>query len=330
MGIISTTVARRAALAIIFSAAAVGSAFAQNQRSIRFASMDANRDGVITRKEWNGSDRSFQVHDWNGDGILSGEEVRPGARRANVNDDEFDYSEREYPYDDWTARGFSTLDHNRDNRLTRDEWHFDIETFSRADRNRDGILSRTEFLGEDNQDDDRGDRFDYLDANNDGRISRAEWHGTAERFDALDDNRDGILTRVEMRGTSEPPPDLFTSVDVNRDNRISPDEWHWTRASFDNRDDNRDGILTREEFGNSSSTKTRSQAWTQGRDRGLIEGRQAGKEDKQLRNAWDLEGQRELETADSGYDARFGSKPEYQAGYREGFRRGYREGFGPR
>ena len=151
---------------------------------------------------------SFNVHDWNGDGILSGEEVRSGARRQTPGNDDFDSAEREYPFNDWTARGFSALDHNRDNRITREEWHFDVETFRRTDRNRDGALSRTEFLGEDNQDDDRGDRFDYLDNNNDGRISRAEWHGTAERFDALDDNRDGMLTRVEMRGTSDPPPDL--------------------------------------------------------------------------------------------------------------------------
>jgi hypothetical protein len=116
---------------------------------------------------------------------------------------------------------------------------------------------------------------------------------------------------------------------VNRDNRVSRNEWHWSRPSFDGRDDNRDGFLSREEFGDASSP-ARSQAWTQGRDRGLIDGRQAGKEDKQLRNAWDLEGQRELETADAGYDTRFGSKTDYQAGYRDGFRRGYREGFGPR
>jgi Ca2+-binding EF-hand superfamily protein len=329
MEIFSTTVARRAALAIIFSAVAVAGASAQNQQSIRFASMDANSDGVITRKEWNGSDRSFRVHDWNRDGVLSGDEVRAGARRANANEDEFDYAEREYPYDDWTARGFSALDHNNDNRIGREEWHFDVETFRRADHDRDGALSRAEFLGENNQDDDRGDRFDNLDTNNDGRVSRAEWHGTAERFDALDDNRDGALTRAEVRGTNDPPPDLFTSVDVNRDRRISRDEWHWSRASFDGRDANRDGVLTQDEFAGESA-RPQSQAWTQGRDRGLIDGRQAGKEDRQLRNVWDLEGQRELETADAGYDARFGSKSDYQAGYREGFRRGYREGFGPR
>ena len=42
---------------------------------------------------------------------------------------------------------------------------------------------------------------------------------------------------------------------------------------------------------------------------------------------WDLEGQRELETADSGYQPGLGPKVEYQAGYREAFRRAYREGW---
>src|SRR5678815_3623144 len=35
---------------------------------IRFAEMDENGDGVITRAEWRGSARSFATHDWNGDG----------------------------------------------------------------------------------------------------------------------------------------------------------------------------------------------------------------------------------------------------------------------
>jgi hypothetical protein len=113
-----------------------------------------------------------------------------------------------------------------------------------------------------------------------------------------------------MRGGNEPPPDLFTSVDVNRDNTLSRDEWHWSRASFDG--------------GTEAAT---SEAWRIGRDRGLIEGRQAGKEDMEHGVGWDLEGQRELETADSGYQASFGPRADYQAGYREGFRQGYREGF---
>ena len=302
----------------------------RTQRTMRFAAMDENRDGVITRQEWRGSAQSFQVHDWNHDGVFSGDEVRVGARRSNDprEPDPFDSDQREYQFSDWTARGFTTLDHDRNGRITRDEWHFDLEDFRRADHNGDGWISRTEFLGGDpSTDDDRGDRFDYLDTNGDGRVSRAEWHGTAERFAALDDNRDGMLSRAEIRGGNEPPPDLFTSVDVNRDNVITRDEWHWSRSSFDDRDANRDGRLSRREFGE-PAVETRSAAYRQGHERGLVEGRQAGKEDKQNGVGWDLEGQRELEQADSGYQPNVGPRAEYQSGYREGFRRGYREGFG--
>ena len=45
----------------------------------RFQALDKNNDGRITRDEWDGNARSFQNHDWNGDGELSGNEVRPGA-----------------------------------------------------------------------------------------------------------------------------------------------------------------------------------------------------------------------------------------------------------
>jgi Ca2+-binding EF-hand superfamily protein len=294
---------------------------------MRFKSMDADGDGRITRSEWRGSTRSFAVHDWNHDGVLSGDEIRVNARRQAPDEQvDFDSAVREYDFDDWTVRGFNTLDHNRDSRITADEWHFDRETFRRADHNRDGVLSRAEFLNEDETDDDRGDRFEYLDSNGDGRVSRAEWHGTAERFDVLDDNRDGILTRGEMSG-NEPPPDLFTSVDVNRDGSITRSEWHWSQRSFDQRDANRDGRLTRVEFAGQESAASRTNAYRAGFERGQVEGRQAGKEDRAV-NVWDLEGQRELEQADSGYQPGMGARAEYQAGYREGFRAAYREGFG--
>src|SRR5262245_30502712 len=48
----------------------------QTAPRIRFEAMDTNRDGVISRDEWRGSARAFTNHDWNGDGKLSGAEVR--------------------------------------------------------------------------------------------------------------------------------------------------------------------------------------------------------------------------------------------------------------
>ena len=232
----------------------------------------------------------------------------------------------EYDFDDWTASGFTGLDHNRDNRITRDEWHFSLDSFQLADHDRNGWLSRAEFLSEDSIDDDRDDHFRNLDANNDGRISRSEWHGAMLLFNALDKNRDGYIARAEMVGT-EPPPDLFTSIDVNGDGNISLAEWHWSRTSFDQRDVNKDGRLSQTEFRGAVAPSTGAGAFKAGYDRGVTEGRAAGREDRVRNQGWDLEGQRELETADSGYQPSMGPKEAYQAGYREGFRKAYREGW---
>ncbi len=262
-------------LALALAAPTPAEAQGQGRAGNRFAAMDTNRNGVITRAEWRGNDQSFRIHDWNNDGVLSGDELRPGAQRpARDADTRFDVADREYVLRDWTAERFANQDRNGDGRLTRDEWQFDGESFARADRNKDGVLTRTEVIG-----------------------------------------------------TSEPPPESFTSVDVNRDRAITRDEWHWSRASFDRLDANGDGRLSREEYTGTAVQAQQSAARNAGRDRGAIEGRAAGREDRERNQGWDLEGQRELETADSGYELRMGSKAEYQAGYREAFRRAYREGW---
>lgn len=85
---------------------------------MRFRGMDANNDGVITRDEWRGSPRSFERHDWNGDGRLAGNEVRAGAwQDSNIEEADHDptWAER---YVSWTDRGFASLDPNRDRRIT--------------------------------------------------------------------------------------------------------------------------------------------------------------------------------------------------------------------
>lgn len=222
-------------------------ASAQRQR-IRFVEMDANNDGQITRAEWRGNARSFAVHDWNNDGVLSGDEVRIGGRRAaRQGEEEFPTGRLEMR--EWTPTQFTNLDHNRDGRITRNEWHYDMEGFRRADRNRDNILSRAEFLGEGTFDDDRDDRFVDLDINGNGRIERREWHGSREGFDWLDRNNDNVLTYAEVVGEDEAARDTFASIDINRSGAIERGEWHWSRGSFDRRDTNRDGVLSRPELG---------------------------------------------------------------------------------
>lgn len=227
---------------------------------MRFREMDLNNDGIISRDEWRGSAQSFRVHDWNRDNMLSGDEVRVSARRpADVDDPDFD-PETSNEFWNWTAQGFTSLDRNRDGRITRSEWPYASETFYRTDRNRDNVLSRAEFLGGDNPaepvDDDRNDQFDYLDVNDNGRIERSEWHGSEETFTWLDRNRNGVLSRAEVVGNAAANAQntQFASVDSNRNNVITPDEWRWSRRSFDQRDLNRDGRLTRREFNATETT----------------------------------------------------------------------------
>jgi hypothetical protein len=211
----------------------------------RFQGVDANGDGVIQRSEWRGSDRSFQVHDWNGDGVLQGDEVRSGASRPRP---EFDDYTDSYAFSDWSQDRFQTLDRNRDGRVARSEWPYGTEEFFRADRNRDGSLSQAEFAGSD-FDDDRGDRFEYLDANQNNQIERSEWHASAQAFNWLDRDNNGVISRAEMGVEAADGYDAFSSLDRNRDQRLSADEWLWSDRSFDQRDTNNDGVLTRAELG---------------------------------------------------------------------------------
>jgi Ca2+-binding EF-hand superfamily protein len=217
---------------------------------MRFESMDQNGDGVITRAEWRGSPRSFNVHDWNGDGRLSGQEVAIGAQRATSWEEADHLPNRFERYVSWTEAGFTNLDHNRDRRITSNEWHFDVETFRRVDRNRDGALDQTEFLGA-GWEDDRGDNFDDLDMNNNGRVERSEWHAGNDVFTDLDRNRDGVLSRFEVVGGQDVTGDTwdeFATLDYDRNGSIARNEWHWSNVTFNQRDANRDGMLSRREF----------------------------------------------------------------------------------
>lgn len=117
------------------SAAASAPVTAAEER--RFRGMDRNGDGIITRAEWRGNRQSFNVHDWNNDGVLSGDEVRAGAFRSGstLEAEELDRHDR-----------FEFLDANNNNRIEPREWHNTVTAFNRLDVNNDNVLSRSEFV----------------------------------------------------------------------------------------------------------------------------------------------------------------------------------------
>ena len=135
----------------------------------RFRGLDKNNNRVVSRSEWNGDDRSFANHDWNRDGVLSGDELiagaprpdtaRPDAARSDAarsdaarSDAERRATERSEPARDRERRGhesdevlFARMDTNRDNSLSRTEWTGSASDFARLDFNKDGVLSPYEF-----------------------------------------------------------------------------------------------------------------------------------------------------------------------------------------
>lgn len=200
-------------------------------------------------------------------------------------------------------------------------------------------------------------RFRGMDTDNDGVITRAEWRGNDQSFRQQDTNGDGVLSGAEVAPQS--PADLrgrrrdelvaqFTRADRDNDTRLRRNEWTADLGAFEQTDANRDGVVTRAEFlaahrnvirngpaesvaESATDLRRATPAFQAGFDTGLADGRQAGKEDRTVNGGtWDLEGQRELEQADAGYQTSLGSRVDYQAGYRAGFLRGYTEGFGPR
>ena len=215
-----------------------------NNNRFRFREMDANGNGIIERSEWNGSTQSFNVHDWNRDGVLSNAEVRTGAQRWPNDEGDFDPNGPAT----WTPRAFRRIDRNRDGRIVPNEWYYGPEAFRRADRDRNGALSATEFENNGQFDDDRDDRFEYLDTNNNGRVERREWHGSNDAFQWLDRNNDNVLTRTEVVGDGATRFDGFGSIDNNANGRLEFGEWQWSRASFNRYDTNKDGVISRQEF----------------------------------------------------------------------------------
>jgi len=322
----------------------------------RFNGYDRDGNGRITEAEWRTSNADtalFSRLDTNRDRTLTIAEyaVTNGVTDAQGGPRLF----------------FTNIDRNRDGWITRNEWNFGDRDFTRLDTNRDNRVSQYEFRSyadaNVNSVPQANARFLALDSNRDGLISWNEWRGTEGEYVRLDLNGDVRLNPAEFNANPN-GPNRFLSLDVNNNGYLTRDEWKWSDGSFYRMDTNSDNRLSRVEFqaglantvnrisdqnandarwnngenrwnnngvnNNGTQTVQRSRSAQSGYDRGLSEGRQAGREDYVNGHGWDLDGQTELERADSGYYSQLGTLSDYQSGYREGFRIGYREGFAQR
>ena len=210
-----------------------GDRVARDER-IRFRGMDANGDRRISRSEWRGNDVSFGNQDRNGDGILSGAEVVPGARRG---------------------AGDLRFRHDRLGRriaLAPAPITTRIDRFYDATRTRDGARTRVPYraerFGGSRADSDlvrielglepvRFDRFDRFDRSEGSFFDRLALPLALFVTQALVDDVDAFVTT-----------ERFASYDRDYDGFLAPAEWPGGGLGFDGYDTDGDGYLVRREL----------------------------------------------------------------------------------
>ncbi|WP_313458224.1 EF-hand domain-containing protein [Stenotrophomonas sp.] len=114
------------------------------------------------------------------------------------------------------------------------------EKFDTLDANKDGKLSREEMPRWHGKRHGRGpgmhDRMAKLDVNKDGRISREEAKADprlAERFDKMDLNKDGYLDKADRElGMKQHRDAWFAAADTNKDGKLSKAEFDAAKSPF--------------------------------------------------------------------------------------------------
>lgn len=179
-----------------------------------------------------------------------------------------------------TNRSFSSLDLDRNNSLTEEEFRaggtVDAGVFSGIDTNRDGVLSQAELNGyNDAQARPRlSPNFATLDLDNNSRLSPAEFSKAgitdAGAFAALDVNNNGYLSRSELNayqgGQIQPRITGYgwldhNELDRNRNGKLTVNEFTSTdveEAFFRRLDTNGDGRLSQPELNASTDPAMRT------------------------------------------------------------------------
>ncbi len=179
-------------------------------------------------------------------------------------------------------------------------------------------------------------RFSDIDENRDGWVIRSEWILSSADFKRLDSNFDNMISPADFEHDAacadRDALAEFNLRDANGDGWLSHLESQLPTGEFNRLDRNRDKRLNRLEFEYTGAKGgayigPRSQSWRAGYQRGVQEGLVAGREDYISSRGWDLEGQKALEQADSGYTPDVGMLGDYQGGYLDGFEAAYRVGY---
>ena len=152
---------------------------------------------------------------------------------------------------------WSLMDADQDGVVTQDEWQ---RVFANHDENGDNRLSKSEIesipvegggTGMPDSNQGRLEAFNRLNVNQNNVIDSSEWPGKDENFSYLDADQNGSLSREEFLSRSgrfwnQP----FENLDFDADGIIERSEWLDSDKSFDRLDRDRNGMIERREFYN--------------------------------------------------------------------------------
>jgi Ca2+-binding EF-hand superfamily protein len=132
--------------------------------------------------------RVFANHDENGDNRLSKKEIESISVEGT--------SQGMPDPNQGRLAAFERLDLNRNNVIDSSEWPGEDKGFSYLDANQNGSLSREEFLSQNGR--FWNQPFESLDFDANGIIVRSEWLDSDESFDRIDRDGNGVLERREF------------------------------------------------------------------------------------------------------------------------------------
>ena len=223
---------------------------------------DLNRDGKVTRDEWNGTEVAFLELDLDGNGVLDKRDRTEAAAEAPPPAEEMPEPKGEIPsLDEWMKRFDKDGNAVLSNKEITDKWLRAAMPF--FDKDGDGSLAETELrellaeaMRRRQQADARRQRpqpyevpFDAWDKDDDEKVRQNEWMGPLGLFAQIDADRDAAVSRDEVLRYKKRVlgQDFVERFDLDGDGKVTLAEFAGPTGAFRRADRSGDGSVTRQD-----------------------------------------------------------------------------------